>query len=542
MRLTIGAKLGLGFGALIGLLALSALVVYLALLRLNASADQLTDNAVPTARTCDELLNGLNHAVASLRGLALLGDDPKQAAYFKQERERAWKNIDAAARTLQELQKDQAIAAELRDFTSLQSNLELLRQAQKTVEIAAEKDKTHVSELMESESAPRAKSVSGDLEKLRESAVRRMTEERKNMDSASNAVLSTLYVSTLLAIGLGSVIAVTLSRKIAFDLRALLTGVQRVAAGDLTAAALPVNSQDEIGDLGRGFEQMVVSLRRILAEISVMTAEVASASREIAAGAQQQLTGLNETATSLNEITTTAEEFKTTMQEFADRSNAVKEAAVETSQRTRDGRTLTKDAAERITQVRSNSQVAGQSVLHLAEQMQRIGEITATVNEIAEQTKLLALNASIEAARAGENGRGFAVVATQVRELANESKQSAARIEALIGDTQRSMQDVAGKIQEGSRLSDDSVDISRRVAQGFEEISEAIDQTREAMSQINTATRQQEQGISELVSSITEIDSASKESVASAEQTQKSLLAIDQRIQTLNKSIARFKM
>jgi methyl-accepting chemotaxis protein len=173
--------------------------------------------------------------------------------------------------------------------------------------------------------------------------------------------------------------------------------------------------------------------------------------------------------------------------------------------------------------------------------MQQIGEITATVNEIAEQTKLLALNASIEAARAGEEGRGFAVVATQVRELANQSKEAARRIELLIGNTQKSMQDVVAKIEDGSRLSSDSVESVQQMAQAFEEIASAIEQTRDAMSQINTGARQQEEGIAELVSSITEIDSGSRESVAAAEQTQKAIVAIDHRLQSLNTSIARFK-
>lgn len=541
MRWTIGTKLGLGFAAVILLMLICAVVVYSALARLNTGIDRLTNNAVPMVRACDELLNGMNHSVAALRGLIILGDDPKQAMFFKDERQRAWKSIDSSMTKLLQLAVDSSLPENLRNLTPVQTNLDGLRKAQQDVEDTAEKDKAKTNELIETQSAPRAAQVRVAIEALKDAAARRMAEERTNIESASAIASTTLIGANFVAIGLAAIIAVALSRRISLALRELLTGVQNVAEGNLTGGALPIRSQDEIGDLAIGFNQMVQSLRKVLSEISTMTAEVVTSSRQISAGAQQQLAGLNQTATSLNEITTTAEQFKTTMQEFADRANAVKEAAVETSQRAKEGRSLTTDSAQRIAQVRDNSQAAGQSVLHLAEQMQRIGEITATVNEIAEQTKLLALNASIEAARAGENGRGFAVVATQVRELANESKQSAARIEALIGDTQKSMQDVAGRIQEGSRLSENSVDVVRRSSTSFADIAEAIDQTREAMVQINTATRQQEQGISELVSSITEIDSASKESLAAAEQTQRSIVAIDQRIQNLNTSIARFK-
>jgi len=285
---------------------------------------------------------------------------------------------------------------------------------------------------------------------------------------------------------------------------------------------------------------IIRSVKGAIFDVQASTQKVGGLSQEIAAGSQQQVASMNQTATSLNEITTTAEEFKVTMQEFADRARAVQEAATETAKLSADGRTLTQESATRIEQVRANSQAAGESVLRLAEQMQRIGEITATVHEIAEQTKILALNASIEAARAGEEGRGFAVVATQVRELANQSKDAAGRIETLISGTQRSMQDVVNKIEDGSRLSSESTDIVQKLKSSFEEIAQAIQQTTDAMSQINTGAKQQEQGITELVSSITEIDSASKESLASAEQTQKAIVSIDQQINRLNDIMEQF--
>ena len=285
---------------------------------------------------------------------------------------------------------------------------------------------------------------------------------------------------------------------------------------------------------------IIRNVEQSIATVLASTREVGTSATEISTGSQQQVASLNQTATSLNEITSTAEEFKATMQEFADRARAVQEAAAETAQRSTEGRSLAQQSAARIEQVRTNSQAAGESVLNLAEQMQRIGEITATVNEIAEQTKLLALNASIEAARAGEEGRGFAVVATQVRELANQSKEAAGRIESLISTTQKSMQDVVAKIEDGSRLADQSTEIVRNMTDSFEKIAGAIALTTEAMTQITTGAKQQELGITELVSSITEIDSASKESLSASEQTLRAIVSIDTQIKRLDDTMTAF--
>ena len=285
---------------------------------------------------------------------------------------------------------------------------------------------------------------------------------------------------------------------------------------------------------------IIRTVERSIAVVLTATQEVSTSATEISSGSQQQVASLKQTATSLNEITSTAEEFKATMQEFADRARAVQEAATETAQQSTEGRSLAQQSATRIDQVRMNSQAAGESVLNLAEQMQRIGEITATVNEIAEQTKLLALNASIEAARAGEEGRGFAVVATQVRELANQSKQAAGRIESLIGTAQKSMQEVVDKIEDGGRLADQSTQIVRNVTDAFDKIATAIIQTTEAMNQITTGARQQELGISELASSISEIDSASKQSLTASQQTLRAIVSIDTQIRRLNDTMAHF--
>lgn len=420
----------------------------------------------------------------------LLAGNPKFKADFEsdwRENEAAFKSIESHAALLmgKQLVHWDELKRQRRIFEPLPAKMFTLREGK-------EWNQAHFK--LETLAAPPAAVIRDAAQKLKDNANKRTADERKNLDAASRTLNLTLLVATLLAVAVGAGMSFVLIRSIAATVRAA----------------------------------------------TEMASNVAAASTEISTGSQQQVASLTQTATSLNEITTTAEEFKATMQEFADRARAVQEAANETAKQSAEGRVLTQESATRIEQVRVNSQAAGESVLKLAEQMQRIGEITATVNEIADQTKLLALNASIEAARAGEEGRGFAVVATQVRELANQSKEAAGRIESLISGTQKSMQDVVQKIESGSRLSDESTEIVRRMTTSFEEIAQAIQQTTSAMGQINTGAKQQEMGISELVSSITEIDSASKESLASAEQTRKSIVAIDEQIKRLDQMMTTF--
>jgi len=547
MRMTIGNKLTVGFGSILLLMVISNMLVYQALQRMSKSSDEVASVAVPLLRTADDLAIAVGRVTVANRGYLLLGHDPRQASYFEAEFEASFKALDEAMSRLKELASSsshklqdvntQTIEERLNEFRTSQQQL---RHAAAQAGDTADRDLSQAINIMETRSVPATREMQKTAESLRNVAAQRLNEERTALEQNRDQAMTTLITSSLLAIAIGAGVGFVLSRGISSTVRELLEGVKTVARGDLTQPELRINSRDEIGELVDGFNSMVASLRTVIGEVSSTTGEIAAASGQIAASAQQQLTSLNETASSLNEITATAEQFKATMQEFSDRARAVHEAASETTKRAGEGLVLTRESATRIEQVQANSTEAGESVLSLAEQMQRIGEITASVNEIAEQTKLLALNASIEAARAGEEGRGFAVVAMQVRELANQSKDAAGRIESLISQTQKSMQTVVSKIEEGGRLSHDSTQIVRRVSQAFEEIVRAIEQTREAMAQINSGARQQEAGITELVGSITEIDTASKESVAAAEQTEKSIVAIDRRLRSLNDAVARF--
>lgn len=549
MRLTIGQKLGFGFGGILFLIVISSISVFLALERINSSGNQVSQKSLPMLRVCDDLLIAINRTTSTTRGLMLLGIESRVGNDLQREAAAALKDVETKLEQLKTLYESDPGFQSDASYKQILSTSNDFLESQKQVRVLAEtlgtgenRDLSEATTLMENFSVPKSREMRAATEELRDQASRRMNLSLEELERYRASAKWILLSSTILALILGSVVATKLTNSLSSTLRSLLSGVRMVAAGNLLQPELEVQTSDEVGDLTIGFNQMVSSLRSILRETGLTTKEISAASGQINTGAQQQLTSLNETAASLNEITTTAEEFKATMQEFADRAKAVHEAADETARRASEGLSLSRESTSRIEKVRENALSSASSVVHLAEQMQRIGEITASVNEIAEQTKLLALNASIEAARAGEEGRGFAVVAMQVRELANQSKDAAGRIEGLITQTQKSVQTVVTRIEEGGRLSDDSTNNVRSVSTAFEEIVKALDQTRQAMAQINTGARQQELGIAELVSSIVEIDAASKESVAAAEQTRQALQAIDSRLQTLDDLVSQFKV
>ena len=129
MRLTIARKLALGTAAVLMLMVLSSSIAYYKIAEMNQNLAKVMNHAFPAVSACNELLNGLNHSVASLRGYILLGSDPRQAEFFKSERRRAWEAIDAAVDKLSDLY-EQSEGETKRHLASVTSNLSVLRQSQ----------------------------------------------------------------------------------------------------------------------------------------------------------------------------------------------------------------------------------------------------------------------------------------------------------------------------------------------------------------------------------------------------------------------------
>jgi methyl-accepting chemotaxis protein len=391
------------------------------------------------------------------------------------------------------------------------------------------------------DAAPVALTIRRALESLSNDDLRPQVKQKREQVVKYTAQLETIImVCLLVGVVVSGFVGAWITRSTTRPLSELVEAAAAIADGDLTRPKL-AESSNEIGSLGSAFNRMAASLKQLLSEVKRMTGELGSSSQQINSASQEQVASMTETASSVNEISSTSEEFKASIREFADRARAVREASEEMAHRALEGLQLTKSTFTKNAEVRESFEAAGESILKLSQQMQQITQITTSVNEIAEQTKLLALNASIEAARAGEDGRGFAVVATQVRELANQSKEASSRIASQISDIQSSVQTVIRNSESGNKKLNDAGQMGKQMSEAFRDIAHAIEQTTDAMKQIDQAARQQESGISDLVTGIAEINAGSRETLATAEQTQQAIAAIEHRARQLTEIMARFK-
>ncbi len=261
--------------------------------------------------------------------------------------------------------------------------------------------------------------------------------------------------------------------------------------------------------------------RSISRSLSDTITTLASASSEIVASTTQQASGTAEEATSVRETSTTVDEVRQTTQVSAQKARAVAEAANETAKVSQDGRRAVDDSVKAIQEAKARMENLAERILALSEQGQAIGEIITSVNDLAEQSNLLSVNAAIEAAKAGEAGKGFAVVAAEVKALAEQSKQATAQVRGILNDIQRATQASVMAAEEGVKASASGVAVAAKAGEALRLLSDSLTESAQAAQQILVSAQQQVAGVDQIAVAMQNIQQASTQNMASTRQVER---------------------
>ena len=270
--------------------------------------------------------------------------------------------------------------------------------------------------------------------------------------------------------------------------------------------------------LGLGFG--VLLTRSITRQLRESITQLSSSSSEILATTTQVAAGAAETATAVSETTATVEEVKQTAQVSSQKAKYVSESAQKVAQVSQAGRKSVEDATQGMHRIQEQMESIAGSIVRLSEQSQAIGEIIATVNDLAEQSNLLAVNAAIEAARAGEQGKGFAVVAQEVKSLAEQSKQATAQVRTILGDIQKATGAAVLATEQGSKAVEAGVKQSAEAGESIRLLADGIAEAAQAATQIAASSQQQMVGMDQVALAMDNIKQASSQSVAGTKQAE----------------------
>jgi len=321
----------------------------------------------------------------------------------------------------------------------------------------------------------------------------------------------------------------------------ILTKIEMFADGDLTVE-LEVEKDDDIGKLYKGFNRSVQNIKNMLVQITEAVQATASASSQISSSSEEMAAGSQEQSSQVTEIASAVEEMTKTIIETTKNTGIVAENSKLASENAKKGAHKIDETKKGMERIVTSAQQTGKIISSLALKSDQIGEITQVIDDIADQTNLLALNAAIEAARAGEQGRGFAVVADEVRKLAERTTKATKEIAETISTIQKEAKEADTSMAEAGESVKVGMKLTEEVSYVLDEILGVNQKVSDMVNQVAAASEEQSATAEQISKNIESISNVTQESAAGTQQIAKAAEDLNQLTNKLQNLIDQFKL
>jgi len=319
-----------------------------------------------------------------------------------------------------------------------------------------------------------------------------------------------------------------------------LTIVSQIARGDLTLRGRVTN--DALGNVVDSVNYMLDNFAKVLERVRKGALDVQSSANEILIASEEMSTGAIQQDQEITNTSSAVEELTVSMKQVSNNAEASAEAARRALDAAEQGNRSVRDTLEGMQRIRSSVQATAKRIKALGDRSLEISEIVNVINDITEQTNLLALNAAIEAARAGEAGRGFAVVADEVRKLAEHSRAATKDIAALIKAIQAETNDAVVVMEEGTKEVEIGAKLADQAGRALDAISSVVRQSAELVQEISLASKQQVRGTEGVANAMQIISNITRQTSQGARQTARTVEQMVHMSEQLNEALSQFRI
>ncbi|MET1070165.1 MAG: methyl-accepting chemotaxis protein [Pseudomonas prosekii] len=354
----------------------------------------------------------------------------------------------------------------------------------------------------------------------------------------TSAVIATVIAVAIIIALLGMLIRILIQ-----PLHVMTRAMQDIAdgEGDLTKR-LTIQNQDEFGILGTAFNRFVERIHTSIREVSSATGQVNEVALRVVAASNSSMFNSDQQASRTNSVAAAINQLGAAAQEIARNAAQASNQASDARSLAEDGQQVVDRSIKAMNQLSSMLSASSSNIESLNSKTVNIGQILEVITSISQQTNLLALNAAIEAARAGEAGRGFAVVADEVRNLAHRTQESAQQVQTMIEELQVGARESVSTMSESQRHSQDSVEIANLAGERLNSVTLRIGEIDGMNQSVATATEEQTAVVESINVDITEINTLNQEGVENLQSTLRACSDLEQQAARLKQLVGSFRI
>jgi methyl-accepting chemotaxis protein len=480
---------------------------------------------------------GLQSEQATRNVLINPSDENAKTNYLK-----ANKNFDAAFETASRLVKEDA--DKIKVLTALKAlwdeGDDLKRQIQN---LATEGKGREATNLLIQQETPKWRDTKAVLLDLLAEVKKDMAGQRADVNQFTRHMIMRSIVLMVIVVSLVIAVLAFFGLSMKRMINALIERLSDIAqgAGDLSKR-IPVASKCEFGEVGALFNRFVDKLHDIISEVAGNSTRVASAANEISLVAERMSTSTEEVTAQAATVATAGEEMAATSAEISQNCLKAAESSGQANDTALQGYNVVQQTLSVMNQISDCVKESAQTVDTLGMRSEQIGEIISTIEDIADQTNLLALNAAIEAARAGEQGRGFAVVADEVRALAERTTKATREISSMIKSIQQETRNAVTSMEQGVREVEAGAREATRSGEALEDILKRIGDVTMQVNQIATAAEEQTVTTSEISGNIHQMTDVLQEAAHGVHKTAAATNELSTLAEALEGLVSNFKL